>query len=469
VRLRVLVTGLISFSLIALPSTSQAIQAGDSCKKVGSVKKFGSKTYTCVKKGKKSFWRLQKSTAQAAAPIPTPTPTPSPSPTAAQPTSDVAFKDNYQNFISDLESCRLKETGNLTGAGPKGFPMRSKVPHQGEVKIAIIPIDFPNAPGIGNPKEMYRDDIQTMKEWSQFFSSGKMIYKPELVSNEWLRAPKGAEWYVCVECQKGATSAKQSMDIAFNELIALADKNYDFSNTKFVYFAFPLAAESKYGTSMYFHRISMTTNEGEFIVSVYGEMGGSTDTYGRDRAQIWNHVIHELLHFQGFIGHGPFFGQGIMSDEFGPSQAVTSWEAFLADWFAENQIACLEKSRIKEPIFITMDSLDTLGVKPISSMIKLNDEELIVIERRGNGKYSDFSKADNWEGIFLNLDHFTAYRVNVNDVYGRVDWRDLESKNPNFWKYIREGREIKISNSVLYQGVKIEVLNKNQIKISVVN
>ncbi len=75
-RLRVLLTGLISFSLIALPSTSQAIQAGDSCKKVGAVKKSGGKTFTCVKKSKKVVWRLQKSSAQAAAPIPTPVPTP---------------------------------------------------------------------------------------------------------------------------------------------------------------------------------------------------------------------------------------------------------------------------------------------------------------------------------------------------------------------------------------------------------
>jgi hypothetical protein len=76
VRLRVVLIGLISFSLIALPSASQAIQSGDSCKKVGVKKKSGGKTFTCVKKGKKSVWRIQKSSSQAAAPIPTPAPTP---------------------------------------------------------------------------------------------------------------------------------------------------------------------------------------------------------------------------------------------------------------------------------------------------------------------------------------------------------------------------------------------------------
>ena len=87
-RQRVLIIGLISLSIIALPSTSQAIQAGDVCKKRGAVKKSGGKTFTCVKKGKNLVWRIQSSSAQAAAPIPTlsPSPTlkpaPNPNPTA---------------------------------------------------------------------------------------------------------------------------------------------------------------------------------------------------------------------------------------------------------------------------------------------------------------------------------------------------------------------------------------------------
>ena len=468
--------GLLVLAMTMLPTSSQAIQQGDTCKKLGSTKKVSGKTWNCVKKGKKLIWQETKPIQKVASPtVPTPSPVPTPS-SSPTPTSSpsplpsqIKIADNYQGKLSSLESCRLPETKNITGAGAKGFPIRSKVPHQGEVKIAIIPIDFENAPGIGIPEDMYLDDIQTMVEWSKFFSNEKMVYKPELVSKTWLRAPKGAEWYVCVQCQKGATTAKQSMEDALRELIALADRNYDFTGTKFVYFAFPIAAESKFGTSMYFHRVSISTNEGDMTVSVYGEMGGHTDSYGRDRSKIWNHVVHEILHFQGFIGHGPFFGQGIMSDEFGPSQAVTSWEAFLAGWFSEQQTLCIEKANLKEATYISMDSLDTLGNRPISTLIRLDNEELIVIERRSNGKYSDFRNADNWQGMFKNLDHFTAYRVNVNEAYERVDWRDINSLNPNFWKYIREGTQIKISKGVSYKGVDIEVVGKDQIKISVSN
>lgn len=90
---RVLIIGLISLSLIVLPSTSQAIQAGDVCKKVGAVKKSGGKTFTCVKKGKKSVWRTQNSSAQAAAPIPTPTATATPLPTKVLPSEPKTLSD----------------------------------------------------------------------------------------------------------------------------------------------------------------------------------------------------------------------------------------------------------------------------------------------------------------------------------------------------------------------------------------
>lgn len=79
-RLKVLIISLISFSLIALPSTSQAIQSGDSCKKVGAVKKSGGKTFTCVKKGKNSIWRERKKPEKVAAPAVAPSPTQATSP-----------------------------------------------------------------------------------------------------------------------------------------------------------------------------------------------------------------------------------------------------------------------------------------------------------------------------------------------------------------------------------------------------
>ena len=466
---RVIATAL-SLALLASTPAFSAVKAGATCKKIGTTKVSKGKTYTCIKSGKKMVWN--KGVAiKSATPTPTPvssiSPTPTPVSSISPTPTPTPFQDNYRSFESNLETCRLKETKNITGAGAKGFPIRSKVPHLGEVKIAIIPVDFSNAPGIGNPGKMFDDDIRTLKEWSNFFSRAKMTYKAELVSKEWIRAPKGAEWYVCDFCQKGATTSQQPMEVALQELIDLADRNYDFTGTDFVYFAFPLKAESQFGTSLYFHRVNIRTNEGEQTVSVYGEMGGSSPGYSADRSEIWQHIAHEILHFQGFIGHGPYAGQGIMSDEFGPSQAVTSWEAFLADWFSEEEIICIEQKNILQPIYVSLSTLDSMGDSHLSLMLKINEEELLIVERRGDGKYSDFSRADNWQGIFKNLKNFTAYVVNVNEVYERFDWRDLDSLKPNFWKYIRENKQIKLTTGINYKKITLKIIREDQLEITV--
>jgi hypothetical protein len=462
----VIATSAVMLFATATPMINPAttIKAGVICTKANQKLVKAGKTYICKKSGTKFVWRVQKKKSKASTPpVTSPNTNAQPEP-PAQP--QPKFEDNYQSNASNLDICRLRETQNIIGAGPKGFPMRSKVPHVGNVKIAIIPVDFGNAVGVGNPGEMFEDDLKAITEWGTFFSRGKMTYQPHLVSKNWLRAPKGAEFYVCVECDKGAKSERQPLRQGFQELINLADPYFDFRDTKFVYFVFPFEAEAKYGTSMYFHRINLQSNEGSYEVSAYGEMAGHTQMQN-DRTFIWPHLIHEILHFQGWIGHGPFLGTSIMTHEFGPAKSVTSWEAFLASWFAEKEIVCLEKSKVTNSTYLTMDSIDTLGEKPVSVMIKLSNEELLVIERRSNGKYTNFDNANNYGGYLMGLDHFTAYFVKVNEPYIRADWNDLTSTKPNFWKYVREGNQIKITKSVAYQGITLEVINKEQIKISV--
>ncbi|MFM1905711.1 MAG: hypothetical protein RIT32_507, partial [Actinomycetota bacterium] len=359
----------------------------------------------------------------------------------------------------------------LSGAGPKGFPIRSiaGLPHVGDLKMAIIPVDFDNAPGVGVPGDMYAKDLTEIVDWAEFVTKSRLNYQPELVSKSWLRAPKGAEWYVCVQCRKGATSEKQPMPTALQELISLADPIYDFTNVKFVYFIFPLEAESKYGTSLYFHQVNIQTAEGSKSVAVYGEMGGfdvrdaNPNNLAFNRKNIWEHLIHEVLHFQGIIGHGPINGSdlNIMTHQWGASKMVSTWEGFLANWYRDAEIKCLDKAKLSDPVYITMASLDQMGDKPISTMVKLSNEEVIVIERRSNGKYSNFDQS-RW---FPKMDNFTAYYVNVNKAQYRND-ADPDSEAKNFWRTIREDGKVPIVKSVSAEGIIIEVVAENQLKIS---
>ena len=267
--------------------------------------------------------------------------------------------DNWEALSQPLETCQLKETENEFGGGSKGFPARRWNSAVGNVKIAVIPVDFENAPGEGIPDALFKDDIRLMQEWAAHFSRGKMSYDIEFNAPTWIRAPKGAEWYTCNQC-KGNKKELQPKAAAAQEMISAADSLYDFTGVELVYFIFPAEAEEKFGTTAYGFSEPYKTAEGPIKASVYGEMGGVVGARP-DRTTVWDHAIHEFLHFQGFVGHGPsnWTGHYISVDQWGPSKAVTSWEAFLNGWFDEEEILCLEIKSIDQELFITMDSIYT--------------------------------------------------------------------------------------------------------------
>jgi len=450
---------LITAALFLVPLNAvAAVKAGDTCKKVGTTSTANGKKYTCIKSGKKLVWN-KGVTVALPKPKPTPTPTSTPTPTQT-PTPIPTIADNFSQFATDISACKLNETRNLTG-GSKGFPLRSTLSSLGKMKIAIIPVDFANATGSGNPGEMYADDLVLVKEWADYFGRGKMQYDVQLVSQDWIRAPRGAEWYVCVECQKGAKSEKQSQAAGVQEIINLVDGKYDFSGVQFIYFVFPYEAEASFGTSLILRGTTFTTKAGSQIISTYGELAGSV--MKADRTKIWDHLIHEVLHYQGLIGHGPINGSdlNIMTNQWGASKVVTSWESFIAGWFGKNEVVCIDKNSISDSIYITMSPIDNYGPEPQSVMIKLSEEEILIIEKRSSGKYSNFTESRQYR----NLNSFTAYIVNVNKENYRNDM-DPNSEEKNFWRYIRQNDNIAITSGVAYQGLTISPQSNNQIKIT---
>lgn len=372
--------------------------------------------------------------------------------------------DNAAEIAEPLSSCQLKETKNFTGAGAKGFPTRPDVSPTGKIKIALIPVDFSNAVGVGNPATMFKDDIQNLKDWVKLFSRGNLEYEIEFAAKDWIRAPKGAEWYVCVQCGKGAKSEKQSTPAGIQELVDTADAEYNFDKTRMVYFVFPEEAEQKYGTALYAHNQNLNSKDGSFTASVYGELGAGVGAK-TDRTKIWDHAAHEFLHFQGFIGHGPQNGSGyyVSTDQWGKSKAVTSWEAFLNGWFGAEEVLCIDKAKITKDLYLSMDSIDTFGPGKESLMIRLSSDELIVLEYRDKGPFTEICN-DCRVGPKAG---FTAYRVNVNAASYRND-QDPDGESKNFWAYLRDGGEAVIKTSVEYSGVRLTPVANKQIKISII-
>jgi len=154
---------------------------------------------------------------------------------------------------------------------------------------------------------------------------------------------------------------------------------------------------------------------------------------------MWDFATHEILHEQGLMGHGPYNGANysIMQNQHGYSKMLLSWEAFLLDWWDENHLACIDIEDLNEPFIFQLDSLDQNGILiegHKNLMIRLNDEEIVVIEYRTDGPFSDLPK--EYQGI-------TAYHININQPQFRCDvgCENLtleEYDNRNFWRYIKD-------------------------------
>jgi len=374
---------------------------------------------------------------------------------------DPTQPQNWESLALPLETCQLKETKNFFGGGSKGFPAKRWNQAVGNVKIAIIPVDFSNAVGEGSPAELFKEDIRLIGEWAKHFSRGKLTYDIEFNAKSWIRAPKEAQWYTCAQC-KGGFKELQPRNAGVQQMIAAADMAYDFEGVEIIYFIFPAQAEEEFGTTSYGFNEKFSSQDGPITASIYGEMGGVVGGRPADPS-VWDHAVHEMLHFQGFVGHGPsnWTGHYISVDQWGPSKAVTSWEAFLNGWFDEEEILCLDKESLDQELFITMDSIDTFGDGKESVMVRLDDEELIVIERREPGPFTKMCSECN-SSIETG---FTAYRVNVNNPHYRDD-SDPDSDQKNFWSFLGDNKKPKIDDSVEYQGVRITRISDKQMKLS---
>ena len=355
--------------------------------------------------------------------------------------------------LSDVSECKLIETENITGAGPKGFPHSSYIPTADVLRIALIPVDFSNA--VGDPSLIagYALEGAKVEAWAQHFARGKMSYQVQWNASAWIRAPKEAQWYGMVP-EKGGQML-QSRTAALQDLVSASDSLYDFTAVDLIYFIFPLEAEATYGASMYDQQREFTSDEGTFTTSVYGEMGGS---YGNPNPRsVWDHLVHEILHYQGLIGHGPENGSGgfISTDQWGPAKAITMWEQFLVGWVDTDDVACITRESITGTQGITLNPTDNPASGPEAVMIRINSEELIVIEYREVGPYSSWKTG------------LTAYRVDVNGSQYRCDsCNQLESEALNWWGFIRQGGS-EIITDVVHQGVRIRSLGGGRVQLSV--
>jgi hypothetical protein len=150
------VVGALVVGLLVMPSSSGAIKAGTSCKKVGLQTVDSGRKYTCVKQGKKLVWNkgVVVKAAPVAKPSPSATPTPSASPSAT-PTPTPTPTKTYSAY----ELTKLKAYENI----------RAEAEKDGSNNIKLVYHISDNVPQ--ELKNLYREQaIYSSKLYGTFFN-----------------------------------------------------------------------------------------------------------------------------------------------------------------------------------------------------------------------------------------------------------------------------------------------------------
>jgi hypothetical protein len=401
------------------PSPSNRFNEGDSCEKVGEriTNALGYLECREIAKKAKKFFQLSSN--------------PKAPPTNVSPES--------------IDICRIPDQSTTDRSwGPSiAYPIPSgkqfaRIPRMGQINALIIPIDFADTPGKTSPSEQSNEIITKSNEWMKWYSQGKSFYKFQTY-DRWIRAPRNSSNYVPdtntqnppANASGAITENKRDKFKIASEYLDLAENYFDFKGAHTIFFLYPKEVKiwsEFWGLGVDNKERGWKTTDDPRLVDVW--IHSSSYRQNFYNFPVWAFFLHENLHNQGLQGHAPNQGSnfGIMTNQFGLSLPLTSWDTLVIDWQIENQFYCLQKENLK-PTTLVMSPMEReeFGTKAV--MIKLSKSQVLVIESRRQDKWSSGHKGfpgmpDGFYGVIV-------YKVDTTATpqYGVVEpdgpeWQD---------------------------------------------
>lgn len=446
---------------------SAAVKSGAPCKRVNQVIDDNNQKFRCTKKGNKKVW-IKFKTIEA---VKTPVIPSAPTETAAQESAKTepgTSVETLQISVSprDLATCRIPDQSPLGNRkeGPSiAYPVPTgakyaQIPSRGEIRAAIIPIDFPDVPGKENPESIYELELKVIDDWMRWYSNGTSFFKWEL-GKKWLRAPRPSYDYVALDTPQfsqgnpipGTKVGREinSVQIA-SEFYDLAAKDIDLRNLHTVLFLYPRDIQNIYDLI-----VRNASDQGLGDPSKAGFQPKVIDSrllkvwimstgsfLYRNGYPLWSWVVHEVLHNLGLQGHAPNQGSilGIMTNQWGASFALNAWDTTVLDWQRPADVYCLEKQdlSIKRSVMLSPLEREEEGNKSV--MIKLSSKEVLVIESHRRDKWS--SGHLDFPGLPNDFKGIVVYKVDTSKtpLYGIVepDGNDWKDSSEAFAYYIRK-------------------------------
>jgi hypothetical protein len=310
--------------------------------------------------------------------------------------AQIAFREVTEaaTGASALDACRVPQPNdpNRWWGDLIGFTQNrnTPVPTTGTARIAIVGLDFFDAPGEGRPSDLRFDGAPAnwhleiepyLNRWSERHAHGALKWDIEFV-DAWLRAPKSYTEYNHVgEGSPGSEPLRRTREELSTELLAVASTVLDLSNINAMMVIYPQQLKDKQVGIYNPSNQPLPTPQGNFTIPIFG-----TTSFSNPIPLTYNYfmtlVLHEMQHFQGIPLHAP--GNG--SIFFHPpgdyrAHSVTSWESFVLGWKDDRHIHCFD-GRAQLDVTFDLSVIDVNPGSKASAMIRVAENQIIVLEAR---------------------------------------------------------------------------------------
>jgi hypothetical protein len=403
-------------------------------------------------------------------------------------TGPAIFPGQFELAQLALDSCKIKDQRprEVRFSGATSFPiLEFRMPASGEVTVAIVPIDFPDAKGTVDPMTLIGPELEAIDAWTQFFTGGRLKYN-WVFSEQWLTMPKDSKYYVWDKSYiadgksyKMSEKQLQSNQDQASQLFTEAEKVMDLTEVEYAWiFSTPEATLVDFGpgpTNSATQTIKTATNTYELDYFPIGtHMFGNIPEYSHNRP-VWASMLHEMGHAHGLAGHAP--GNEWTFDVMTAGGTLNAWNGWLAGWIPDEDFVCLDGTK-PQVHKVRLDSVDLNRGGTIAAVVRLSSYEVLVVESRRKGPFSiDFKpgfgavmayyidsrrEANRYDGNFDREKDYFSYFVRIDNPDRPWDPSSYEP-DPNMLAQIGdslafENIRVKLLESTDFDTIEIEVL-----------